>query len=100
MIHSHTVIQLDQQDAHTKVTAAVDADGYLGLYRRQSATERDVAIVVSYHGRPDAVLAELDEMRAVALDAVNAHIAAEYLAAEQMADDLADAEADLAQAGF
>lgn len=100
MIYTHTVVNLDQQDAHVVVSASVDADGYLSLSRRQSATERDVAIVVSYHGRPDAVFAELAEMHAVALEAVNAHVAAEYLTAEQMADDLVDAEADLAQAGF
>lgn len=77
MISTHTVVQLGQPDARVKHEASIDADGYLGLYRRQSATEADVVITVSFHGRPDRVLAELTAMREVVIDALAAQQATE-----------------------
>lgn len=69
-----------------KVDAYVDADGFVSLKRSQSSEDATVAVAVAMSGRPEAVLAELDQMRVAVIDAVNAARAAELLAADELAD--------------
>lgn len=63
-----------------KIDAHVDTEGFVTVKRTASSEEATVSVALSMNGRPEAILAELDQMRHAVLDAVNAARAAELLA--------------------
>lgn len=78
MITTHTVVQVGYGQAPT-IEASLDDFGVLSLVRRQTNEERDLNITVSFHGRPDAVFAELRQLREAAVEALAAVNVAQLL---------------------